>query len=147
MFSDRKVFPRRRFDPLVKAAAVKAYTLGLSLRQVAAFLGSIGFNVGRESVSRWFLKAGEILSGDDVKNRCTGRPTIYTDRGPWYIWPAKVLGIRHRGDVRYEEHDRTMVLQAEEKDKTVQHILPHIQYKNDREVDKGMDSLKLTVSS
>ena len=39
-----------------------------------------------------------------------------------------------------------MVLQTEEKDKTVQHILPHIQYKNDREVDKGMDSLKLTVS-
>ena len=40
-----------------------------------------------------------------------------------------------------------MVLQAEEKDKTVQHILPYIiQYKNDREVDKGMDSLKLTVS-
>jgi len=98
LFSGRKVFPRRRFDPLVKAAAVKAYTLGLSLRQVAAFLGSIGFNVSRESVRRWFLKAGEILSGDDVKNRCTGRPTIYTDRGPWYIWPAKVLGIRHRGE-------------------------------------------------
>ena len=41
---------------MVKAAAVKAYTMGLSLRQVAAFLGSIGFNVSRESVRRWFLR-------------------------------------------------------------------------------------------
>jgi len=134
---------------LVKAAAVKAYTLGLSLRQVVAFLRDMGFCVSRESVRRWFLKAGEILSRDGVgrrfiavdetvvfnlsgraylwaarevrsgdvvavqvsrgrglgeclrflekvKKRCTGRPTIYTDRGPWYIWPAKVLGIRHR---------------------------------------------------
>jgi len=135
---------------LVKAVAVKAYTLGLSLRQVAVFLGGMGFSVSRESVRRWFLKAGEVLSGggvgrrgfiavdetvifnlsgraylwaarevrsgevvavqvsrgrglgeclrflEKVKRRYRGRPTIYTDRGPWYIWPAKVLGIRHR---------------------------------------------------
>jgi len=31
--------------------------------------------------------------------------------------------------------------------KTVQHILPNIQDKNNRKMDKGMDSLKLTVSS
>jgi len=72
---------------------LRAYTLGLGLRQVVAFLRDMGFCVGRESVRRWFLKAGEILSGDGVKNRCTGRPTTYTDRGPWYM---KVLGIRHR---------------------------------------------------
>ena len=36
---------------------------------------------------------------------------------------------------------------VKEEDKTVQHILPNIQDKNNREVDKGMDSLKLTVSS
>jgi|GEM_PF-2930516 len=35
---------------------------------------------------------------------------------------------------------------VKEEDKTVQHILPNIQDKNNREVDKGMDSLKLTVS-
>ena len=58
----------------------------------------------------------------------------------------KVLGIRHRGDVRYEEHDRRMVLQTEEEDNTVQHILHNIQDKNNRKMDKGMDSLKLTVS-
>ena len=106
---------------------------------IVAFLRDMGFNVGRESVWRWFLKAGEMLSRDgvgrrvfiavdetvvsnlggraylwaarDVKNgevvslqvsrgrglgeclrflekvrgRCRGRPTIYTDRGPWYM--------------------------------------------------------------
>ena len=46
---------------------VKAYTLGLGLRQVVAFLRDIGFCVSRESVRRWFLKAGEILSGDGCK--------------------------------------------------------------------------------
>ena len=30
---------------------------------------------------------------EKVRERCRGRPTIYTDRGPWYM---KVLGIRHR---------------------------------------------------
>jgi len=60
LFSGREVFPRRRFDPLVGAAAVKAYTMGLGLRQVAAFLGGGGFSVGRESIRRLFLRAGEI---------------------------------------------------------------------------------------
>ena len=32
---------------------------------------------------------------EKVESRYRGRPTTYTDRGPWYIWPAKVLGIRH----------------------------------------------------
>ena len=31
-----------------------------------------------------------------VRRRCISRPTVYTDRGPWYVWPMKVLGIRHR---------------------------------------------------
>ena len=35
---------------------------------------------------------------------------------------------------------------VKEENKTVQHILPNIQDKNYREMDKGMDSLKLTVS-
>ena len=69
LFSDRKVFPMWGFDPLVKAVAVKAYTLGLSLRQVAVFLGGMGFSVSRESVRRWFLKAGEVLSGGGVGRR------------------------------------------------------------------------------
>jgi len=54
---------------LVRAAAVEAYTLGLSLRQVAVFLGGMGFSVSRESVRRWFLKAGEVLSGGGVGRR------------------------------------------------------------------------------
>jgi len=150
LFSDREVIPMWRFDPLVRAVAVEAYALGLGLRQVAAFLGGLGFSVGRESIGRWFLRAGEMLSrggvgrrgfiavdetvvsnsagraylwaarevrsGDvvavqvsrgrglgeclrlleKVKKRYRGRPTIYTDRGLWYVWPMKVLGIRHR---------------------------------------------------
>jgi len=48
---------------------VKAYTLGLGLRQVVAFLRDMGFSVGRESVGRWFLKACEMLSGDGVGRR------------------------------------------------------------------------------
>ena len=51
---------------MVRAAAVKAYTLGLGLRQVAAFLVAMGFSVGRESVRRWFLKAGELFSRNRV---------------------------------------------------------------------------------
>jgi len=51
------------------------------------------------------------------------------------------------GDVQYEEPDRTVVLQAEEEDKIVQPILPNIQDKNNREVDKGMDSLQSPSSS
>jgi len=42
IFSNRKTFPRRRIDPYVKAIAVKAYTLGLSLAQV------------RESIRKFF---------------------------------------------------------------------------------------------
>ncbi|NHV05770.1 MAG: hypothetical protein HA495_00340, partial [Thaumarchaeota archaeon] len=34
LFSDKKIFPRRRVDPFVKAIGVKVYTLGLSLAQV-----------------------------------------------------------------------------------------------------------------
>jgi hypothetical protein len=34
IFSNRRIFPRRRIDPYIKAIAVKAYTLGLSLAQV-----------------------------------------------------------------------------------------------------------------
>ena len=48
---------------------VKAYTLWLSLGQVVAFLRDMGFCVGRESVRRWSLRAGEILSRDGVGRR------------------------------------------------------------------------------
>ena len=47
---------------MVRAAAVKAYTMGLGLRQVAAFLGGVGFSVSRGSIRRWFLGAGELFS-------------------------------------------------------------------------------------
>ena len=34
---------------------------------------------------------------------CEGKPTIAADGGPWYLWPARRLGLRHivlRGDER-----------------------------------------------
>ncbi|MGB9760480.1 MAG: hypothetical protein ACPLZG_11690 [Thermoproteota archaeon] len=34
LFNGRKIFPRRRIDPYIKAVAVRKYTLGLSLAQV-----------------------------------------------------------------------------------------------------------------
>ena len=49
-------------------------------------------------------------------------------------------------DIQYKKLDRTVALQSEEEDKTVRHMLPNIQDKNNREMDKGMDSLKLTAS-
>jgi len=33
---------------------------------------------------------------EKVKGRCRGKPTVYTDGGPWYTWPMKILKIRHR---------------------------------------------------
>ncbi|MEM4315930.1 MAG: hypothetical protein QXT66_06270 [Nitrososphaerota archaeon] len=40
---------------------------------------------------------------------------------------------------------RVSVQQAEEEDKTVQHILPNTQAEGIGEADKGMDNLNLTV--
>ncbi|MEM3095544.1 MAG: DDE-type integrase/transposase/recombinase [Nitrososphaerota archaeon] len=31
-----------------------------------------------------------------VRDRCSNNPTVYTDRGPWYKWPIKVLRMRRR---------------------------------------------------
>jgi transposase-like protein len=62
IFSNRRIFPRRRIDPYIKAIAVKAYTLGLSLAQVKEFLKEKGYNISREAIRKWFLKAGEIIS-------------------------------------------------------------------------------------
>jgi len=39
-----------------------------------------------------------------------------------------------------------MVQQAKKKNQTIQHILHNKQSKKHREMDKGMDNLKLTVS-
>ena len=81
-----KVFPRRRFDPLVKA-----YTLGLSLRQVVAFLRDMGFSVGRESVGRWFLKVGEMLSRDGVGRRfiAVDEAVVFNLSGRAYLRAAR----------------------------------------------------------
>lgn len=56
------MFSGGEFFPIVKAVAVKAYRMGLGLRQVAEFPGDIGYRVSRESVRRWFLKAGGLFS-------------------------------------------------------------------------------------
>jgi len=129
IFSDKRIFPRRRIDPYIKAISVKAYTLGLSLAQVREFLKEKGYNVSREAIRKWFLKAGEIISNNKIKKRareikfkeiialhvskgrgigecltflekvkeaCINNLTIYTDKGPWYIWPMKFLKLKHR---------------------------------------------------
>jgi hypothetical protein len=49
LFSDRKIFPRRRV--LAKAIAVRKYTLGLSLAQVKKYLEEEkGCKVSREAL-------------------------------------------------------------------------------------------------
>ena len=55
IFSNRKTFPRRRFDPYIKA--------------VSNFLKEIGYKVSHESIRKWFLKAGEIISNNKIKKK------------------------------------------------------------------------------
>jgi energy-converting hydrogenase Eha subunit E len=67
LFSDRKIFPRRRVDPFVKAIGVKVYTLGLSLAQVKEFLEGLGYKVSREAIRQWYLEAGELLLNIEIE--------------------------------------------------------------------------------
>jgi len=63
---------------------------------IVAFLRGMGFNVGRESVRRWFLKAGEILSGDGVKNRgfiAVDETVVFNLSGRAYLWAAREVGL------------------------------------------------------
>jgi len=76
IFSNRKTFPRRRFDPYVKAISIKAYVKGLSLRGVSNFLKEIGYKISREAIRKWFLKAGEIISNNKIKKKS-------------YLWAAR----------------------------------------------------------
>ena len=71
--------------------------------------------------------------------RYRGRPTTYTDRGPWYM---KVLGIRHRCEI-FGIRNSIEQWFSKLKRRIKQF---NIQDKNNRKTDKGMDSLKLTVS-
>ena len=70
--------------------------MGLGLGQVAAFLGGMGFSVSRESIRRWFLRAGELLSRDDVRKRGfiavdeTGVPNM---AGRAYLWAARMVRL------------------------------------------------------
>ena len=54
-------------------------------------MGCQGSDVVSLQVSR-----GRGLSEYLVESRYRGRPTTYTDRGPWYM---KVLGIRYRCEI------------------------------------------------
>jgi len=54
IFSNRRIFRRRRIDPYMKAIAVKAYVKGLSLRGVSNLLREIGYRVSHESIGRCF---------------------------------------------------------------------------------------------
>ena len=57
IFSDKRIFPRRRIDPYIKAISVKAYVKGLSLAQVREFLKERGYKISREAIGKWFLKS------------------------------------------------------------------------------------------
>jgi hypothetical protein len=54
IFFDKRIFPRRRVDPYIKAIPVKTYTLGLSLAQVRGFLKERGYNISREAIRKCF---------------------------------------------------------------------------------------------
>jgi transposase-like protein len=54
IFSDIRIFPRRRADPYIKAITVKAYALGLSLGQVREFLKERGYKISREAIRKCF---------------------------------------------------------------------------------------------
>ena len=81
---------------MVKAVVVKAYTMGLGLRQVAAFPGGMGFSVSRESIRRWFLKAGELLSRDGVGRRgfiAVDETVVSNLSGRAYLWAAREVRL------------------------------------------------------
>ena len=92
LFSDRKIFPRRRVDPFAKAIGVKVYTLGLSLAQVKEFLEGLGYKVSREAIRQWYLEAGELLLNIEIKNRgfiAADETVIFNFAKKAYLWAAR----------------------------------------------------------
>jgi transposase-like protein len=92
LFSDRKIFPRRRVDPFAKAIGVKVYTLGLSLAQVKEFLEGLGYKVSREAIRQWYLEAGELLLNIEIKNRgfiAADETIIFNFAKKAYLWAAR----------------------------------------------------------
>jgi len=95
LFSDRKIFPRRRV--LVKAIGVKVYTLGLSLAQVREFLEGLGYKVSREAIRQWYLEAGELLLNIEIKRRgfiATDETIIFNLTKKAYLWVAREVKSR-----------------------------------------------------
>ena len=89
MFSDRKIFPRRR---VAKAIGVKVYTLGLSLAQVKEFLEWLGYKVSREAIRQWYLEAGELLLNVEIKRRgfiAADETVIFNFAKKAYLWAAR----------------------------------------------------------
>jgi|GEM_PF-4307088 len=106
----------------------------------SVFGGYLGVSIGLLYVlfsGRVLEKVSGEVGGDDL-----------------YGWVGSMVCMAYQGsgnmawggEAWCEEPDRAVVLQAEGEDKTVQPILPNTQDKNNREMDKSMDSLKLTVS-
>jgi len=66
----------------------------LGLRRVAAFLGGMGFSVSRESIGRWFLRAGGVLSRDGGGRRgfiAVDETVVSNLAGRAYLWAAKMV--------------------------------------------------------
>jgi len=91
------IFSNRRIDPYIKAIAVKAYTLGLSLAQVKEFLKEKGYKISREAIRKWFLKAGEIISNiKKIKKKrgfiAADETIVFNLKKKAYLWAARGIG-------------------------------------------------------
>jgi hypothetical protein len=82
-----------------------------------------------------------------VKRGCRGRPTIYTGRGQWYVWPTKILGIGHRRETFGTRNSiEQWFSRLKRRIRQFNLYFPTHKTKTTEMMDKGMDSLKLTVT-
>ncbi|MEM2238145.1 MAG: hypothetical protein QXR26_04425 [Candidatus Caldarchaeum sp.] len=113
----------------MRALGVRLYVEGLSLRKVAGILGGLGFKVSHGSVRDWFNRAGEAFSSIARRGPIAVDETVIHNLARIGLHGTyEGSGLEEEGgDVRQEKHDRVLVQQTQEEDKTVQHIPPNIQ--------------------
>ncbi|MEM4374084.1 MAG: hypothetical protein QXI97_03695 [Nitrososphaerota archaeon] len=80
------LFRLHNYSPFEKVYASILFIAGLSLGERYCLT-----HASRESVS--ILNALTFLMG--VLEVCDGKPVIVVDRGPWYQWALKRLGIEY----------------------------------------------------
>jgi len=71
---------------------------GLSLRGVSNFLKEIGYKVSHESIRKWFLKAGELLSNNKIKKKrgfiAADETIIFNLTKKAYLWAAREIKFK-----------------------------------------------------